>query len=71
MEFRVTVTANTGMAPDNFVLVLLFVSKVPLLPLIELMDPDICAILACSTSQRLTPMMLKPIQPSLKKPDII
>ena len=69
MEFHVTVTAKmdiTGKAPANFVLVLLFVSKVPLLPLIKLMGPDIRTILACGTSQRMTPMMLEPIKPVLK-----
>jgi hypothetical protein len=70
MEFHVTVTAKmdvTGNAPDNFVLVLLFVSKRLLLPLIHLIVPHICTLLACGTLQCMTPMMLEPIKPLLKK----
>ena len=69
MEFHVTVTAQmdiTGEAPDNFVLVLLFVSKPPLLPLIHLMVPHIHAIIACGIFQYMTPMVLCPIKPVLK-----
>ena len=57
MEFHVTVTAKmdvTGNAPDNFVLVLLFVSKPLLLPLIHLIVPHIRTIPACGTLQRMT-----------------
>jgi hypothetical protein len=57
----------TGNAPDNFVLVLLFVSKPLLAPLIHLIVPHISTILACGTLQRMTPMMLEPIKPVLKE----
>ncbi len=70
MDFHVTVTAKmdiTGNAPDNFVLVSLFVSEPLLVPLIHLIVPNIGAILACGTLQRMTPMMLEPIKPVLKE----
>jgi hypothetical protein len=68
MCFAVTAKMDiTGKAPDNFVLVLQFVSKVPLLPLIKLMCPDICTILACGALQHMTPMVLGPIKSDLKE----
>jgi hypothetical protein len=65
VEFHVTVTAKMdilGNAPDNFVLVSLFVIERLLLPLILPIVPHIRTILVCGTLQRMTPMMLEPIK---------